>query len=388
MIRNILLCVICSLAFFACSEDSEQNAALKVLRITANVEPFQTKAFNEDGLEQDKQMIVFLRKTDNINGENYIPESFLTASFKKGNWELSRSVSLDQGPAYVFAAFPYDEYLDQDGKVHVQVPCEETDYLYAGSGNKATETNPTVNLTFKRALTLISFNLKRGNYQGKGVISNLDFIAWGMNSQGILNVMTGEIEELSGSWCDAGFRDLQLSDNGWETKKMPSCAIFPCEKSDWSTCRFEFTIDGREYTVLTPDNMVYEPGKHYIFTLEIGSISNLKVETEDWVTNEYNLGTAFSTPMEFSYVKEVTADNLTITVPTVPEQKNMIVHFGDKSEVEPYKPNMMHTYAAPGTYLITIQMNEEVEYVEFKDLSQIKNIDFRQLHNSYAYVEP
>ena len=230
MIRNILLCVICSLAFFACSEDSEQNAVLKVLRITANVEPFQTKAFNEDGLEQDKQMIVFLRKTDDINGENYIPESYLTASFKKGNWELSRSVSLDQGPAYVFAAFPYDKNKDQDGKVHVQVPCEETDYLYAGSGNKATETNPMVNLTFKRALTLVSFNLKRGNYQGKGVISNLDFIAWGMTSGGILNVMTGEIEEQSGSWCDAGFRDLQLSDNGWEMKRMPSCAFFPCKK--------------------------------------------------------------------------------------------------------------------------------------------------------------
>ena len=164
--------------------------------------------------------------------------------------------------------------------------------------------------------------------------------------------------------------------------------FFPLQKNNWSQCRFEFTIDGREYTVLTPDDMVYESGKHYIFTLEIGSISNLKVETEEWVTNEYNLGTAISTPMEFSYVKEVTADNLTITLPTVPEQKNMIVHFGDKSEVEPYKPNMMHTYAAPGTYLITIQMNEEVEYVEFKDLSQIKNIDFRQLNNSYAYVEP
>ena len=388
MIRNILLCVICSLAFFACSEDSEQNAVLKVLRITANVEPFQTKAFNEDGLEQDKQMIVFLRKTDDINGENYIPESYLTASFKKGNWELSRSVSLDQGPAYVFAAFPYDKNKDQDGKIHVQVPCEETDYLYAESGNKATETNPMVNLTFKRALILVSFNLKRGNYQGKGVISNLEFAFWGPYNQGILNVMTGEIEEQSGFSCSASFRDLQLSDNGWEMKKMPSCAIFPCEKNDWSTCRFEFTIDGREYTVLTPDNIVYERGKHYIFTLEIGAISNLKVETEEWVTNEYNLGTAFSTPMEFSYVKEVTADNLTITLPTVPEQKNMIVHFGDNSEVEPYKPNMMHTYAAPGTYLITIQMNEEVEYVEFKDLSQIKNIDFRQLNNSYAYVEP
>lgn len=278
MIRNILkgwLCAsICTVfGLSSCSDEQVPVLANNQLAVEAYLESSDgTKAIKNAWINDDK-IGLFVKQSSVVTSDDYGEVNGQVVTYFNGTaWNLSPSVSLSATPAYVFGYYPYVSSVSNGAALPVSVAAQ-TDYLYAGAAQSASSNSPTVALSMKHALTMLSFNIKKSGYIGAGNLTSVqlrnktDQSKWA--SEGTLNIATGEISNTAYDPYTLTCNKAILA-GGW-TSDLPAIMAIPFVTGAVSEVEVEFTVDGKAYVISLPNSVAFGPGSKYILSLTITS---------------------------------------------------------------------------------------------------------------------
>lgn len=209
-------------------------------------------------------------KTKGIyNGQAYDNIKLTNAG---GTWNLAQNIALSTNEARVYAIYPYNEGMDS--KIVALKYDDATDYLYDVKDG-VSNSNTATGLNMKHIRSLMVVKLNKGNYVGDGVLGNSTITGPGLSLNGTYNLADSKFNSTEGSGkinMTNGTipADGQLSEQ-WFVFTKPGAA-----KGKLS---FSFTIDGVSFKeATTKENVVFEPGKKYIFNITINKDYHVEVE--------------------------------------------------------------------------------------------------------------
>lgn len=215
----------------------------------------------------------------------------------KIGWRKEPEVWLDAEPATLLAYAPYDEKAGRDAR-HIPVciarsAARTPSYMYGQptpGHKKINNLSPLVWLNMKYALSQIAFHIAREKETlGACAISSVRIGSKGGKSlffnEGWLDLTTGEI---TGRPAAEAFTRLQLdkplslaSGDG----VLPGIKVFPTLRKDQPTeLEALFTIDGKVYSFLFPQDTHWKKGYTYTYELLFNgnSLELEKVRISDW----------------------------------------------------------------------------------------------------------
>lgn len=266
--------VFTALTLGACSNEEEIPAvANNQLQVEANLLS-ETKAVKTAWLNTD-QIGLFAMQSASLSSGYYgevtapVIASYAATS---SSWSLSPAVSLSSTPAYIYGYYPYSSTVSSGTSIPVTVD-SQTDYLYSGSAQVASSSNPKVGLTMKHAMCVLSFNIKKSGYIGTGQLTSVKMqnksggTIW--KSKGNLNCSTGTITGTETLAYTLSCSKV-IEDAGWGTSS-PYLLAIPFSTGTSGDVEAVFTVDGKEYTVALPNNQTFSAASKYQLNLTINS---------------------------------------------------------------------------------------------------------------------
>lgn len=293
-IKNIAVLALLSLAVFACTKDDELPAVtptpdpdpepptpeLVYLGINPTIAGMEvvTRGIITRFTDNDK-IGIFLTNgelgsnyQDNANSAN-IPATY------RGSWKVDKEISISE-PGVAYAYYPYSNKVTDGASVPVEIT-SQTDYLYARQAAVSKE-SPVAEIGMKHALSLVSVRIRKNDYQYEGRLTKVEVID--VLKEGTMNIATGVV---SGSGLPTTFsveQNLLLDDNELEKTKMIMLPVIVGEAS--GNMRFQITVDEKLYLWDIPKSHIWEAGKEYTYTLNLGKVEeeqpDLELDVDYW----------------------------------------------------------------------------------------------------------
>lgn len=360
-----LMALLCLLA--TSCKDEQTPASSNKAEVVFSTE-VQTRALPgvTTSLEADGTSLrLFVSASSSIRTDHLLFNSKLTR--QSGNWKGTPAVEVEKGtPVYLFATYPCCAETEAPDTLPVEIE-SQTDYLYSGNGVAASFEQPAVLLTLKHALAMLSFNVKKEDYQGEGVLQKITIQGAAFHTQGHMSVTTGNITgNAPGSYTKNC--NLLLQSDGW-TEDMPAFFCIPFVSSG-SNITLTCTVDGVDYSAPLPKQGI-SGGVKYQFHAALTSIGLTIFEGPEIVS--LNNNTDNMTEQEYGILR-ITHENRTFQLPSF-TGKNITgtIYWGDNQE-ETFGLQAGHTYNDAGPYTVTIE-TWGVEKVSLPDLKKVTEID-------------
>lgn len=297
------------------------------------------------------------------------------AIYKNGMWKGKNSLMIKENDtAKMYAFYPYKASATSGKAIPVEIT-SQTDYLYSPAGS-LTYAEPTAKLTMKHALPILAFNIDKASYSGEGILKSIRMEGDGFYTEGTLDVTTGTITGTkSAAFTLAPKQSYQIVNEGWK-EDLPDFFCLP-SKLAADEVALTFQIDNKEFTCQLPKMDILSGSKYILrFTL---SDEKFTLNEKDIVMVALNTDTDEMPIERGSYgLISITHTNLTITAPMLMATSGLIatIDWGDQQS-EPYDKDDKHTYAAPGTYTLSIESYGAEEFT-LKDMVGITQIDLTQ----------
>lgn len=293
-IKNMTVLALLSFAVLACTKDDELPAVtptpdpdpepptpeLVYLGINPTIAGMEvvTRGIITSFTDNDK-IGIFL--TNGELGSNYQDDANaanLSATYR-GSWKVDKEISITE-PGVAYAYYPYSNKVTDGTAVPVEIT-SQTDYLYARKATVSKE-NPIAEVGMKHALSLVSVRIRKNDYQYEGRLTKVEVID--VLKEGTMNIATGVV---SGSGLPTTFsveQNLLLDDSELEKTKMIMLPVTVGAAS--GNMRFQITVDEKIYLWDIPKSHIWEAGKEYTYTLNLGKVPeehpDLELDVDYW----------------------------------------------------------------------------------------------------------
>lgn len=209
---------------------------------------------------------------DDVNSAN-IPATY------RGGWKVDREISITE-PGVAYGYYPYSGKVTDGTAVPVEI-ASQTDYLYARRAT-VNQDNPVAEIGMKHALALVSVRIRKNDYQHEGKLTKVEVLD--VQHSGTMNIATGKV---TGSGSPATYSvepNLHLDDSELEKTKM---IMLPAVVGAASgNMRFQITVDDKIYVWDIPKSHIWEAGKEYTYTLNLGKVPeehpDLELDVDYW----------------------------------------------------------------------------------------------------------
>lgn len=216
-------------------------------------------------------------------GDNYqgnAAAANLPATYQ-GSWKVEKEIPItEQGVAYAY--YPYSSLVTDGAAVPVEI-ASQTDYLYARKA-AVTVQQPIAEIGMKHALSLVSVRIRKNDYQHEGRLTKVEVLD--VMEAGAMNIATGAVTPSGSLSTYTVEKNLLLDDIELEKTKM---IMLPVEIGTASgNMRFQITVDEKVYIWDIPKSHIWEAGKEYTYTLNLGKVPephpDLELEIDYWTT--------------------------------------------------------------------------------------------------------
>lgn len=306
-----------AVAMTACSDDDVKvdpvepvNPGVNGAEVTISTASIQTKKATLEFQTNDK-MTVFAKSGRLATSDNIVDG--VVATNNGTDWTLEPKVILDenQTTAYIYAVSPADaEYTDLK-KIPVDLS-KQVDLMYSGSFVAASKTSPSVKLTMKHALSLLSFNIAAVNYSGAGTLNSLAVNGDIFYTSGSMDATSGDITNLGGAgkMVNKEF-GIAVAPEGFKSN-IPGLWALPFNTKTGDVT-LTAVVDGKEYTAILPEVEVKQ-GWQYIFRL---ALTNNGLEFDPTKTETISLNVVTDNDVKFNDYGsiEITASGSSVTTP-------------------------------------------------------------------------
>lgn len=291
-IRKIAAMALFSLTVLACTKDDELPAVpptpdpepptpeqvyLGINPTIAGMEVV-TRGIITNFADNDR---IGLFLTDGELGSNYQNDANAAniPATHQGTWKVEKNVPIAaQGVAYAY--YPYSSKVTDGATVPVEI-ASQTDYLYARSAT-ITAKNPIADIGMKHALSLVSVRVRKNDYQHEGKLAKIEVLD--VLQSGTMNIATGKVTGAGAASTYSVEPNLLLDDNDLEKTQMIMLPVVVGEAQ--GNMRFQITIDAKYYTWDIPKSHIWEAGKEYTYTLNLGKTPeetpDLELDVDYW----------------------------------------------------------------------------------------------------------
>lgn len=291
-IKNIAAVVFLSLTVFACTTEDD----LPVVPPTPDPEPptpeqvylginptiagmeAVTRGIITNFTDNDRIGLFLTSGELGNNYQNDANAANIPATYQ-GSWKVEKNISItEQGVAYAY--YPYSSKVTDGAAVPVEI-ASQTDYLYARSAT-VTAKNPIADIGMKHALSLVSIRVRKNDYQHEGKLAKIEVLD--VLQSGTMNIATGKVTGTGTASTYSVEPNLMLDDNSLEKTKMIMLPTIVGEAQ--GNMRFQLTIDGKFYIWDIPKSHIWEAGKEYTYTLNLGKTPeetpDLELDVDYW----------------------------------------------------------------------------------------------------------
>lgn len=240
----------------------------------------------------------------------------VVATYDGAKWSMSPSVYVNSTKdsysgryAFIYAVSPYDASYTKVDAIPVDMS-KQVDLMYSGAAVTASPTTPTVKLTMKHALSLLTFNIVPVNYSGSGTLTNIKIDGENVYNTGTMDASTGKIT-LGSIGSISASQNKAITAGGWKSD-LPGLWALPFNTKAGDV-NISFTIDNKTYDLVLPETeMKY--GYQYIFRMAITN-NGLEFDPSKTETRSLNVLTE-ETPEFLGYGKvEITASGSWLNTP-------------------------------------------------------------------------
>lgn len=278
MKRHYLCAILCVLCCVACSDDNpiipptpeppgptpEPEAVyMKIFPVLEQIK--QTRGIIEQFIQDDK-LGLYITNGELDNAYDGKTEFLnMQAVFSKDAW-THKAVEMKDAQATVYSYYPYTADAGNGKAIPVE-STSQTDYLY-GTASTATLDASTANISMKHAMSLVSFKIKKNDYQYAGKITKIEIE--GVKTKGTMDISTGNISQ-SGEQATLAQDCNYLLDDA--NIKKTSIISLPTVIGETSGVVFHVTVDGEVCDYVVPTGHNWLPGYEYIYTLNLRKMS-------------------------------------------------------------------------------------------------------------------
>ncbi len=255
-----------------------------------------------------------IQVTNPSGTELYTPNLKSVKLFKSDTWVLSPPVPIYCPKAKIYGYSPYSAIesdltgIGERAQLLLDIPKsqvmrEQIDYLYASQDKTLPQgTNdifywyPNVTLAFNHALALVSIKINKGNYNGAGVLTQLE-----IKDNSALSNLTANTSgnnnlkmNLANGAVTGGEAATFIAITGIGNTITESAQIYcyayvvPATFDNMSNVQFILTIDNQLFTtsLQTTEILTWAKGKQYIYEIELSttSFTIIGVTISDWAT--------------------------------------------------------------------------------------------------------
>ena len=230
----------------------------------------QTKAGIITAFKDNEKIGLFV--TDGELGSNYNNNAVaanMASTYLMGEWSVDNNLEVSSEGS-VFAYYPHD-VAKKDG---LNIPIEtktQTDYLYSAKSN-ISKSSPKAAISMKHALSLVSVRIRKNDYQYIGNLDRVELI--GLQEEGTLNIATGTVTKTGEVGAVVREPNIILNDDMLDAQKTSSI-VLPTNIAD-NAVKMQVTIDGRKFTYDVPNMHNWVAGMEYIYTLNLGEVTEDK----------------------------------------------------------------------------------------------------------------
>lgn len=219
--------------------------------------------------------------TEGELGDNYqgnTDAANVPASYFQGAWKVEKKIPVT-AQGVVYAYYPHNSKVTDGAAVPVEI-ASQTDYLYARSATVDAK-NPIADIGMRHALSLVSVRVRKNDYQHEGKLAKIEVLD--VLQSGTMNIATGKVTGGSTSTYSVE-PNLLLDDNDLEKTQMIMLPVVVGEAQ--GNMRFQITIDAKYYTWDIPKSHIWEAGKEYTYTLNLGKTPeetpDLELDVDYW----------------------------------------------------------------------------------------------------------
>lgn len=305
-----------AVAVTACSDKDVDNPIEPVnpgvegAEVTISTATIQTKKATLEFQANDK-MTIFPKSGRLASSANIVDG--VVATNNGASWTLEPKVLLDdnQTTAYIYAVSPADASYTELQKIPVDLS-KQVDLMYSGSFVAASKTSPSVRLTMKHALSLLSFNIAAVNYSGSATLNSLSINGEIFYTKGTMDATSGNITNLTGVG-DVVMKDfgVKVEQAGFKTN-IPGLWALPFNTKTGDVT-LTAVVDGKEFTAVLPEVEVKQ-GWQYIFRL---ALTNNGLEFDPTKTEMISLNVVTDNDVNFNAYGsiEITASGSSVATP-------------------------------------------------------------------------
>lgn len=258
-LKYILSIVTFGFCMVSCSNDTEESIGGESVTLQINTEIQTTRAgIDATQFENNDKIGLFLFKTGQMNSSC---NNVLASTNDNGNtWNISKQISLSQEPAVVYAYYPWQESVNSENGISINLDiASQINYLY-GISNGVNEESPVANIKFKHALAKMGFHIQNEEKVkvSKVVISGnklitacvFDVIEGSCSHESYGTITSKNVDQVSESLCKAYFLLAPMVDQNL-------------------TLRVEYS-DGKEYvgSFMVPDISI---GQNVFYNVNINN---------------------------------------------------------------------------------------------------------------------
>ncbi|MCC8120384.1 MAG: fimbrillin family protein [Bacteroidales bacterium] len=210
------------------------------------------------------KMNIFAKTYGQVSAPDIV--SGICATYDGANLTMEPKILMnnDQKNAFIFAVAPYDASYTDAAKIPVDMN-KQIDLMYSGAYVPASLTSPSVKLTMKHALSLLTFNIVPVNYSGSATLKNIKIEGENVYATGTMDVSTGKIT-LGEVGAVSASQDKAVADGGWKSD-LPGIWALPFNTKAGDV-KITFTIDSKTYQLTLPETeMKY--GYQYIYRMAL-----------------------------------------------------------------------------------------------------------------------
>ena len=293
------------------------------------------------------------------------------AIHSNGLWKGKQSIFIKENDqAQLYAFYPYNSSVTSGKAIPVEMN-SQTDYLYA-KATSISYSSPNGKVTFNHALSILSFNIDKNVYSGKGMLKSIRIEGDDFYTEGTMDVSTGVISGTKKGTFTLE-KEYTLAQGGW-TEDLPDFFCLPTNVVA-DKVKLTFQIDDKSYSCTLP-KMGIVGGTKYIVRLTLTN-NGISINEKDGIESVSMTNDTDSMEVERGAYGAISIQhiNAKFLVPTLLSQNGFIatINWGDNS-TEPYADELTHTYATEGTHTVTIE-SYGAEEITFKNMVGISQID-------------
>ena len=189
-------------------------------------------------------------------------------------------ILLSNTTGYGYAYYPYSEEINTLESIPVHATSDhQIDYLISNKIYGLQKNNPNANVTMYHAISAVRLAVKRGTYEGEGVITSASIKGDALAGYAVLNAMTGTLSSID----DIGLKITPKMDPVTVTSDVQWIDILAVPSGQSSTVDIELCIDGKT-TKLTTKAFALSQGylSRVNITVDKGSAYVTSTDVDEW----------------------------------------------------------------------------------------------------------